>query len=121
MGPALLEQPEPVQTIVAEVTEPVGNAVDVLIEGAVFKNNNVVVPLGEAILIKVMNGDPQTHNLRIAGLDGEFDTEDDAVTAPPSIAVGETGELTFAPPVEGAYTFRCDFHPDTMGGRVTVE
>jgi plastocyanin len=121
VGPALLEQPEPVQEIVAEVTEPVNNTVDVQIEGAAFENNNVVVPLGEPIVIRVTNGDLQTHNLRIAGLDGEFDTEDDAVTDPASIAAGETGELTFAPPVAGVYTFRCDIHPDVMGGEIKVE
>lgn len=121
VGPSLLEQPEPVQPIVAEVTEPVDGTVDVQVDGSAFENNNIAVPLGEPIVIRVTNGDLQTHNLRIAGLDGEFDTEDDAVTDPPSIGAGETGELTFAPPLAGVYTFRCDIHPDVMGGRITVE
>jgi plastocyanin len=120
-GPALLEQPEPVQGIVADVTEPVSGTVEVLIEGVAFENNNLLVPLGAPIVIRVTNDDLQTHNLRIAGLDGSFETEDDAVTDPPSIAAGEAGELTFAPPVAGVYTFRCDIHPDVMGGQIAVE
>lgn len=119
--PALLDQPEPAQSIVAAETTPVNNIVDIVISGAAFENNNIVVPLGEPIVIRVTNSDPQTHNLRIAGLDGEFNTEDDAATDPPSISGGQTGELTFAPPVAGEYTFRCDFHPQSMGGRITVE
>ena len=34
---------------------------------------------------------------------------------------GETGELIFSPLVPGAYSFRCDFHPDQMGGRIEVQ
>ena len=56
----------------------------------------------------------------LAGLDGQFDTEDDAVTNPAQIAAGGAGELTFAPLAAGAYTFRCDFHPTTMGGQIVV-
>lgn len=121
VGPELLAQPEPAEPIVAGESTPVGNIVDIAISGAVFENNNVVMPLGEPVVLRVANNDPQTHNLRIAGLDGEFNTEDDAATDPQSIPAGATGELTFAPPVAGQYTFRCDFHPTTMGGRITVE
>jgi len=59
--------------------------------------------------------------LRIAGLDGQFDTEDDAVANPSQIeGGGGVGELTFAPLAAGAYSFRCDFHPTTMGGQIVV-
>lgn len=121
VGPALLDQPEPAQPIIASVTEPVSNTVDITISDASFVNNNIGIPLGEAITIRVTSGDPLTHNLRIAGLDGEYNTEDDAVTDPESIGPGETAELTFAPPVAGTYTFRCDFHPASMGGVITVQ
>lgn len=121
VGPALLDQPEPAQPIIASVTEPTGNIVDITISDASFVNNNVGIPLGEAITIRVTNSDPLAHNLRIAGLDGEYNTEDDAITDPQSIGPGETAELTFAPPVAGTYTFRCDFHPASMGGVITVQ
>lgn len=121
VGPALLDQPDPAQAIVANESEPAAGIVDVTIAGALFENNNIVMSLGEPVAIRVTNNDPQTHNLRIAGLDGEFNTEDDAATDPQAIAAGETGELTFAPPVAGSYTFRCDFHPATMGGVITVQ
>lgn len=121
VGPELLEQPEPAQEIVASVTEPAAGVIEVAASGSLFANNNLAMPLGEPVTIRVANADLVTHNLRIAGLDGEYQTEDDAVTAPESVPGGETGELTFAPPVAGAYTFRCDFHPASMGGRITVE
>ncbi|MFQ5472777.1 MAG: plastocyanin/azurin family copper-binding protein, partial [Dehalococcoidia bacterium] len=82
---------------------------------------NIQIPLGEPILIRATNSDLVVHNLRLAGLDGQFMTEDDAVTDPDTIAAGNGGELTFAPPIAGAYTFRCDFHPETMGGLIVVQ
>jgi plastocyanin len=95
--------------------------VEVTIEGALFRGNNLRVPFGESVKIDVTNRDAETHNLRIAGFDGEFQTEDDAITAPDPIEANGAGSLDFSPIVTGAYTFRCDYHPGTMGGRVTVE
>lgn len=90
-------------------------------ENVAFVGNRLSIPRGEAVTIGVTNRDGVSHNLRIAGPDGEFETEDDAVTAPETINRGEAGELTFAPPLAGEYTFRCDFHPLTMGGVIVVE
>jgi plastocyanin len=86
-----------------------------------FAPNRWVVSIGENLTITVTNNDEVAHNLRIAGVDGAFGTEDDAITAPDSIAAGAAGEVTFAPLVPGDYTFRCDFHPDLMGGRIEVQ
>jgi plastocyanin len=119
-GPVVQEQPQPAQTIVADVTEPADGVVSVAIEGTAFANNNISVPEGEGAVIRVTNSDLVTHNLRIAGLDGEYFTEDDAITEPEMIAGGGSGELTFAPPVAGTFTFQCDFHPASMGGQITV-
>ncbi len=58
--------------------------------------------------------------MSIAGLDGEYETQDDAVTDPEALQPGESGELTFVPQVAGNYTFRCDFHPANMGGQIEV-
>ena len=120
VAPQLQDQPAPAQEIVAEVTAPVQGIADIVIGDGAFQNNNVEIPLGEPVVIRVTNSDTVTHNLRIAGLDGQFETEDDAVTDPQAIPASESGELTFAPPVAGSYTFRCDFHEAFMGGQIVV-
>ena len=121
-GPSLGEiqpQPEPVQEG-GDLVEPRDGLIEVHISGARFLQNELGMTAGEPVKIRVLNEDGQSHNLRIAGFDGEFQTEDDAVTAPETIEPGGDGELVFAPPVAGSYTFRCDFHPGSMGGQIVV-
>ncbi len=114
-------QPDPVQPPVGTPAEPQEGVYEIFAEGAAFRGNTVKAALGQLTTIRVTNNDQLTHNLRIAGLDGQYDTEDDAVTEPAAIAPGATGELGFAPAIRGAYTFRCDYHPGTMGGQIIVE
>lgn len=114
-------QPEPVQPGSGEPSQPEEGVYEITAENAAFQGNDVVLPLGQPSIIRVVNSDQLTHNLRIAGLDGQYDTEDDAVTEPAAIEPGSSGELSFAPAIPGAYTFRCDFHPGSMGGQITVE
>ena len=121
VGPQLLDQPESPQVVSGQVTSPVSGVIDIVASGNLFQQNNVAIPLGEAVVIRLTNSDLVLHNLRIAGLDGEYGTEDDAVTDPASLAGGDAGELTFAPPVVGEYAFRCEFRPATMGGIIVVE
>jgi len=121
LGPQLLDQPDSAQVLSTQVTRPANEVVDIVVSGALFQQNNIAVSIGESVLIRVTNSDLFAHNLRIAGLDGEFDTQDDAVTEPDTLGGGDAGELMFAPPVAGRYTFRCDFHPASMGGVIVVE
>ena len=118
---ALQEQPQPVQALDEEATEPEDGVLEVQIEGAIFLHNRLSAPVGQGVTIRVTNNDGQPHNLRLAGLDGQYDTEDDAVTQPATIEGQGAGELNFSPPVPGAYTFRCDFHPGSMGGQIIAE
>lgn len=118
--PRILEQPAPAQQIDTAATRSDSGLLDVVVSDLLFQQNNIEVALGDQVTIRVTNSDLVVHNLRIAGLDGEYETEDDAVTDPNSISAGDNGELTFAPPLSGSYTFRCDFHPDTMGGVIAV-
>jgi plastocyanin len=113
-------QPEPPQPLAAEQTSPTDGVIEVTAAGSLFVQNNLAVPAGETATIRVTNTDPTPHNLRIAGTDGLFETEDDAVTVPDGISQGSVGELAFSPVVDGYYTFRCDFHPTTMGGRIVA-
>lgn len=111
-------QPDPAQPLQPDAVEPQDGVIEISISDTLFAQNYLRVPEGQSITIRVTNNDSGTHNLRIAGIDGAFMTEDDAVTSPDAISGGQVGELTFAPPVLGAYTFRCDFHPNAMGGQV---
>jgi len=118
---AVQDQPDPVQAPAGTPSQPGEGVYEMVAENASFKGNDITLPLGQPSTIRVVNRDQLTHNLRIAGLDGSYDTEDDAVTEPPAIQPGSSGELSFAPAIPGRYTFRCDFHPGTMGGQITVE
>jgi plastocyanin len=117
----VLVQPDPVQPLDEQATEAADGVIEVTIQGAAFVGNKLRVPFGESAKIDVTNKDEQAHNLRIAGFDGEYQTEDDAVTDPDAIDAGGSGSLNFAPAVPGTYTFRCDYHPGSMGGVVIVE
>jgi plastocyanin len=114
-------QPEPVQPVSGEPSQPEEGVYEIVSENSVFQGNDVQLPLGQPSIIRVVNRDQLTHNLRIAGLDGQYDTEDDAVTEPAAVEPGSSGELSFAPAIPGAYTFRCDYHPGSMGGQITVQ
>jgi len=117
----VLAQPDPVQAIDSQATEAADGVIEVTIQGSLFIGNNLRVPVGTTAKIDVSNRDTQQHNLRIAGFDGAYLTEDDALTTPDPIEPSGSGSLEFAPAVPGAYTFHCDYHPGTMGGRVVVE
>lgn len=119
VAPAL--QPAPAQPLNAESIEPEDGVIEITASGQKFTQNFLRVPAAnESITIRLTNSDTVPHSLRLAGLDGRFDSEDDAVTNPTQIDGGGVGELTFAPQADGPYTFRCDFHPTTMGGQVVV-
>jgi len=116
----LQEQPDVVQELDEALTVAFEGVIEVTAADTKFSPNKLTLAAGDSVLIRVTNSDTTLHNLRIAGLDGEYDTEDDAVALPESIASGESGELNFAPLAAGAYTFKCDFHPGSMGGQVVV-
>lgn len=116
---AVQEQPKPVQPG-GQPVEPQDNVVEITVQGRQFLQTRINLRAGDTVTIRVVNQDGDSHNLRIAGPDGQYQTEDDAVTSPEAIPPGEAGELTFAPLIPGEYTFRCDFFPGTMGGQIVV-
>ncbi len=71
--------------------------------------------------IRLTNTGTFVHNLRIAGNDKTFDTDDDLVTTPDIIKAGEAGELVGQIDKTGTYQFKCDFHPTQMTGTITVK
>ena len=113
------EQPDPAQAIDATLAEPVDGVIEVTLADILFSPNNLHVPLDDAVAIRLANDDPATHTMRVAGIDGRYDTEDDAVVS--TIGPGAVEELTFAGAAAGSYTFRCDLHPGSMGGVIVVD
>jgi plastocyanin len=118
--PELQPQPAPPQALDETASPAVDGIIAIEATNTLFAPNRWSMALGETALIRVINDDQQQHNLRIAGLDGAFESDDDALTVPDAIAAGETGELTFVPLVPGQFTFRCDYHPSAMGGQIEV-
>jgi plastocyanin len=85
-----------------------------------FDPATVEVPAGKRFRITLTNEGPTfAHNVRIAGPDGEFDTEDDLVSEPSAQRVGAPGELVGQIDDPGTYAARCDFHAEQTG-TVTV-
>lgn len=117
----LAEQPESPQAVEDQVTEASGGVVETEMIDNAFTRNNLKVPLGETTTIQAENSGTAVHNLRIAGPDGQWNTDDDVVSDPDAVAGGEAGEVEFSPTVAGTYTFRCDFHPLEQGGVIVVE
>jgi alpha-tubulin suppressor-like RCC1 family protein/plastocyanin len=95
--------------------------IDVTMVDNAFDPNEFAMPPGATIIVHLENNGSLTHNMRVAGADNEFNTEDDAVSEPAAISGGASGTLTWtAPEVAGEYDFRCDFHPGEMTGTITV-
>jgi plastocyanin len=92
--------------------------VDVTMRDNVFDPVRITVNAGESFRINLTNEGQFIHNLRIAGPDGQFFTEDDLVA---EVMPGESGELVGQIDEPGAYPFRDDFHRTEMTGELIVE
>jgi len=84
------------------------------------RNPNLAVNAGASTTLQLTSTGSQPHNMRTAGADGEFDSDDDAVSDPDLIPGGGSGTLTFNFAEAGTYAYRCDFHPDQMKGEIAV-
>lgn len=86
-----------------------------------FDPDSLTVVSGEDTTIAVLNEGSAIHNVRIAGLDGDYDTDDDIVSDPDTIRGGQSGTIEWTPEAPGEQDFRCDFHPSEMTGTITVQ
>ncbi|TMB95604.1 MAG: hypothetical protein E6J42_10300 [Chloroflexi bacterium] len=87
-----------------------------------FSPTELTVKAGAAATVTLKNDGPATHNLRIAGADNTFNTDDDAVTDPLAVTAGQTATITWtAPTTAGDIKFQCDFHPQQMQGTIKVQ
>ncbi len=87
----------------------------------VFSQTEYTVKAGEKFRFNLKNDGAFVHSMRIAGPDGEFETDDDIVHDPRSIKPKSTEELVGQIDEKGTYPFRCDFHPTEMEGTIVVE
>ncbi len=113
-------QPASPQEVDDTVTEAAGGALQTAVGDNFYTLNNLKVPLNETTTIEIVNDGTAIHNMRIAGPDGEWNTDDDSVSDPELISGGAAGVLEFTPTLAGTYTFRCDFHTTEMGGVIVV-
>ncbi len=101
---------------------PTGGAIATSMGDNFFDANEVTVAAGESVTFDLSNDGQAIHNMRVAGPDGEYNTDDDTVSDPDLFVGGDTGALTWtAPDQVGEIIFRCDFHPVEMTGTITVE
>jgi plastocyanin len=86
-----------------------------------FDPDSISINADERVRFDVTNTGSVSHNLRIAGLDQEYNTDDDSVSEPVIITPGETGTLVEEIEEAGTYAFRCDIHPQVQFGTLTVD
>jgi hypothetical protein len=85
------------------------------------RNPAIPVTAGEETTIDLENTGQAIHNMRIAGADDEYNTDDDFVSDPDLFAGGDTGSITFTLDEPGTYNYRCDFHPLEMVGTLEAQ
>lgn len=80
----------------------------------------VPIPAAEEVTIDLSNDGIAIHNMRIAGEDGDYNTDDDFASDPDLIRGGQPATITFTLPA-GTYDFQCDFHATDMTGTIEAE
>ncbi len=81
--------------------------------------NVLVVDARTKVKLILINEGVFVHNVRIAGPDGIYETDDDIVSE--DVLPKETGELIFELDKVGDYDFRDDFRRETITGILTVQ
>ena len=85
-----------------------------------FTPDAISANAGQVVEIVVTNVGSVAHNLRLAGVDDEYDTRDDWLTDPATLFSGDTGTVVVKLDDPGVYAFRCDFHATLQVGTFTV-
>ncbi len=84
------------------------------------RNPTLQVAVGQELTVKLTNNGLAIHNMRTAGEDNEYNTDDDDVSDPEVVVAGDTATLKFRFDKAGTFDFRCDFHPIEMFGQIVV-
>jgi mono/diheme cytochrome c family protein len=109
--------PPPPIEITGDITIEMG---DNFFELTGIQNPGLGVKAGTPVSIDLSNGGTQIHNMQTAGDDGEYGTDDDAISDPDAISGGSDGTITFTFTQPGTYPYQCEFHPLDMKGEITV-
>ena len=88
---------------------------------AFYSTTTITGNAGEVIEILVKNTGSVVHNLRVSGLDKEFDNDDDFEPQPLAIQPGKIGRLLVKIDQPDTYPFRCDFHPALQTGQLVLQ
>ena len=95
---------------------------DVSMTDNAFDPGEFTVPAGATVTFNLTNDGAAIHNMRIAGEDGEYNSDDGGISDPDLVSGGDTATLDWTAPDEaGEIDFQCDFHPTDMLGTITVE
>src|SRR3990172_190376 len=87
-----------------------------------YEPNEFTVKAGQKVTFNLTNGGIAIHNMRVAGADNKYNTEDDALSDPAQFSPGDTGTLEWtAPDKAGEIDLRCEFHPTDSTGIIKVE
>ena len=100
-----------------------GGAVAVSMKDNLFEPKDLTVKAGASVTFELKNEGVAVHNMRIAGADGKYNTDDDAASDPNIIQSGGTGTVTWTALAQaGQIQFQCDFHVSVgMIGTITVQ
>jgi plastocyanin len=83
-----------------------------------FSPSALTVRAGKDYLLELRNEDREAHDMRIAGIDSQYETEDDIVSD--TVDPGKTASLQLRIDQPGIFDFRSDSDPITMLGTLTV-
>lgn len=110
----------PPEQATREVTVDAGDRGDQAGNTSFFNPNSISMKASEKLKVNVRNTGSQSHNLRIKGVDQEYETADDFVSWPIIILPGKTGFTVVSIDQPGQYSFRCDIHRTVQFGTLTV-
>lgn len=127
-------EPAPVASPAPGTTPPAPGQLTLIMQDNVFKdeqgnsNPNITVPnaAGKPITIQLRNEGTAVHNTHVASggtyaVSGTCKANQaDPCSTPPAVRGGQTATITLTLPA-GTYDYRCDFHPDQMKGKITIQ
>jgi plastocyanin len=87
-----------------------GDSVELVAQDFSFDPTTLDLPAGEEVTVTLMNEGEAEHSFTVDDLDVETEAEG-----------GESAEVSFTAPEEGAVEFHCKYHPDQMTGEISVD
>jgi plastocyanin len=101
----------------AEPAAAAAAGTEISASGVAFDTNELTFPAGEETTLPFDNADSVPHNVAIY----EDDSASKELFVGAEVAGGASADYEIPPLEKGEYFFRCDLHPSSMTGTVTVE